>query len=56
LPATIELVKLRTRQFAKRQLTWFRRQMELTWIELTAGQSPSAAVETLAQALRSKTK
>jgi tRNA dimethylallyltransferase len=24
LPATIELVKLRTRQFAKRQLTWFR--------------------------------
>jgi len=24
LPATIELVKLRTRQFAKRQMTWFR--------------------------------
>jgi tRNA dimethylallyltransferase len=24
LAATIELVKLRTRQFAKRQLTWFR--------------------------------
>lgn len=24
LPATVELVKLRTRQFAKRQMTWFR--------------------------------
>ena len=25
LPKTIELVKSKTRQFAKRQLTWFRR-------------------------------
>ncbi len=34
LPETIELVKIRTRQFAKRQLTWFRRQMRLDWISL----------------------
>ena len=34
LPETIELVKVRTRQFAKRQMTWFRRQMALNWIEL----------------------
>jgi tRNA dimethylallyltransferase len=32
---TIELVKIRTRQFAKRQLTWFRRQMNLEWITLS---------------------
>jgi tRNA dimethylallyltransferase len=32
LAETIELVKIRTRQFAKRQLTWFRRQMNLQWI------------------------
>ena len=32
LPATIELVKLRTRQFAKRQLTWFRSLSECRWI------------------------
>jgi tRNA dimethylallyltransferase len=32
LPETIELVKIRTRQFAKRQLTWFRRQMHLQWL------------------------
>ena len=34
LPETIALVKLRTRQFAKRQMTWFRRQLHLTWIHL----------------------
>jgi len=34
LKETIELVKIRTRQFAKRQLTWFRRQKNLEWIEL----------------------
>jgi tRNA dimethylallyltransferase len=34
LAETIELVKIRTRQFAKRQLTWFRRQMTLEWISL----------------------
>ena len=34
LAETIELVKTRTRQFAKRQLTWFRAQKNLGWIEL----------------------
>jgi tRNA dimethylallyltransferase len=34
LPKTIELVKIRTRQFAKRQMTWFRRQLRLKWIDL----------------------
>ena len=34
LAETIELVKIRTRQFAKRQLTWFRAQKNLEWIEL----------------------
>ena len=35
LAETIELVKIRTRQFAKRQLTWFRRQMRLEWVTLS---------------------
>jgi len=34
LPDTIDLVKVRTRQFAKRQMTWFRRQLEAKWIDL----------------------
>src|SRR5206468_924022 len=32
LPETIELVKIRTRQFARRQMTWFRKQARLIWI------------------------
>jgi tRNA dimethylallyltransferase len=42
LPETIELVKIRTRQFAKRQLTWFHRQMRLQW--LNAAEDPFAAI------------
>lgn len=45
LAETIELVKIRTRQFAKRQLTWFRRQMRLNWIQLTANESAESVVE-----------
>ena len=37
LPETIERVKSRTRQFAKRQLTWFRRHGNCEWIELKPG-------------------
>jgi tRNA dimethylallyltransferase len=34
LAETVELVKIKTRQFAKRQLTWFRRHGNCAWIEL----------------------
>jgi tRNA dimethylallyltransferase len=40
LAETIELVKSRTRQFAKRQLTWFRRQLDPEWIELNPDETP----------------
>lgn len=43
LTETIELVKIRTRQFAKRQLTWFHRHGNCEWIELKPGE-PAAAV------------
>ena len=36
LAETVELVKIRTRQFAKRQLTWFRRHGNCEWVELEA--------------------
>ena len=38
LEETVALVKLRTRQFAKRQMTWFRRQLPVTWIEVGPGE------------------
>lgn len=37
LPDTIDLVKTRTRQFAKRQLTWFRSLSECRWIAMKDG-------------------
>ncbi len=42
LAETIELVKSRTRKFAKRQMTWFRGQMRLDWIEIKPNASPDS--------------
>lgn len=42
LPDTIALVKSKTRQFAKRQLTWFRKHAKARWIELNPTDSASA--------------
>ena len=50
LKETIELVKIRTRQFAKRQLTWFRAQKNLEWIEL----QPEESAEAIARTIRTK--
>lgn len=52
LAETIELVKIRTRQFAKRQLTWFRRHSNLRWIELKPNEALAAVTEKLAGQLR----
>ena len=49
LAETIELVKLRTRQFAKRQMTWFRRQLQLSWINLEPQSSAEAVAESIAR-------
>jgi tRNA dimethylallyltransferase len=49
LAETIELVKIKTRQFAKRQLTWFRAQKTLEWIELKPDESPETMVAKLLQ-------
>ena len=47
LPETIELVKIRTRQFAKRQMTWFKRQLNAEWIELELDESPTNHLQKL---------
>ncbi len=51
LAETIELVKTRTRQFAKRQLTWFRAQKNLEWIEL----QPNEPLENVSQKIGTAT-
>lgn len=45
LAETIEMVKIRTRQFAKRQMTWFRKYGEWQWVELGSDQSAEEIVE-----------
>lgn len=52
LPDTIELVKIKTRQFAKRQMTWFKRQLNLQWLELRPTDEPEAIADRIANASR----
>lgn len=48
LPTTIELVKRHTRQFAKRQLTWFRSLNECRWISVGEPLHPSEIADRIA--------
>jgi len=45
LAETIELVKTKTRQFAKRQMTWFRRQLTVNWISMEAHEDTAHMAE-----------
>jgi tRNA dimethylallyltransferase len=47
LAESVELVKIRTRQFAKRQMTWFRKQAGLDWIQIMPNESSEALLERL---------
>ncbi len=49
LAETIELVKTKTRQFAKRQLTWFRAWKNLEWIELKPDEQLEVYVQKIIQ-------
>jgi tRNA dimethylallyltransferase len=49
LAETIELVKIRTRQLAKRQMTWFRRQAKLNWVEIAPTDQPAAVTAQIYQ-------
>jgi tRNA dimethylallyltransferase len=51
LAETIELVKIRTRQFAKRQLTWFRRHASVTALQVQPHDTPEAVAD---QIIRSR--
>jgi len=47
LEETITLVKQRTRQFAKRQMTWFRRQFSLEWLTCEPEAGPESVADSL---------
>lgn len=49
LVQTVELVKIRTRQFAKRQRTWFRRQRSISWVHFGPEDSVASMATLLEQ-------
>ena len=49
LKETVELVKTKTRQFAKRQMTWFRNQLPVRWIDAGPKTDPAKLAEELAR-------
>jgi tRNA dimethylallyltransferase len=55
LRETIELVKIRTRQYAKRQMTWFEGQLDLEWIQVAPAELPEVTAENLIQHLSKST-
>jgi tRNA dimethylallyltransferase len=44
LSETIELVKIRTRQFAKRQMTWFKKYSPSHWLNLSLHNTPDSSL------------
>lgn len=48
----VDLVKVRTRQFAKRQKTWFRGQLDLRWVGIGPEESPSETADRIAAELQ----
>jgi len=45
LPEAVTLIKTRTRQLARRQMTWFRREPGLRWIPVAADEPPRKTAE-----------
>ena len=54
LAKAIDLVKSKTRQFAKRQLTWFRRYGNCEWFELSKTDAPEKIAEQLLQQIHER--
>jgi tRNA dimethylallyltransferase len=54
LAEAVALIKTRTRQLAKRQLTWFRREPQLDWLELGREELPSITANRILQMMQHK--
>lgn len=50
LSEAIHLIKIRTRQLAKRQMTWFRREPGLTWLAVERDEKPAITAERIVEA------
>ena len=54
LAEAVALIKIRTRQLAKRQLTWFRRETQLHWLEIGREELPSTTTKRILQGMPHK--
>ena len=54
LAEAVALIKTRTRQLAKRQLTWFRRETQLDWLDVGREELPSATAKRILQIMQHK--
>jgi tRNA dimethylallyltransferase len=54
LDEAVALIKTRTRQLAKRQLTWFRRESDLQWIEVGREEPPSHTARHILQMIQDR--
>ncbi len=52
LPAAVALIKTRTRQLAKRQMTWFRREPGLRWVAVAADEPPTKTSQRILEELK----
>jgi tRNA dimethylallyltransferase len=55
LPEAITLIRTRTWQLAKRQLTWFRREPQVNWIEIGREELPLDTARRILQGIQHDT-
>jgi tRNA dimethylallyltransferase len=53
LPEAVALIKTRTRQLARRQMTWFRREPGLQWLTVAVDESPATTATRILEKLPS---
>ena len=54
LDEAVELIKKNSRNYAKRQLTWFRREKEVIWLDKTVYTTSDALLEKIITCLKEK--
>jgi tRNA dimethylallyltransferase len=52
LPAAVAAIKTQTRQLAKRQMTWFRKEPGLVWIPVPTEEPPARTAERILEELK----
>jgi tRNA dimethylallyltransferase len=52
LAKAVALIKARTRQLAKRQMTWFRRELGVRWIAVAADEPPTQTAQRILEELK----